>query len=84
LAERQDLNPAIVLVGILAGVEDDGFLQSRSEPVLQKAQAVQVFAADASSGLELEGYYLAIVAFEHEVYLVTRLGPEMSGRYGGV
>lgn len=41
LTERQDQSPILVAVGILAGVEDDGFLQAGAESFFQDAQAVR-------------------------------------------
>jgi hypothetical protein len=56
-------------VGVLACIEDDGFLQAGTEPILQEAEAAQVFTTDAGARLDLE----AVVAFEDEVYFVPRL-----------
>jgi hypothetical protein len=70
LAERQDPGPVFVTVGVLACVEDDGFLPAGTEPILQEAEAAQVFATDAGARLDLEADDLAVVAFEDEVYLL--------------
>ena len=73
LTERQDPGPILKAVGILAGIEDDGFLQAGAESLFQEAQAVQVFTANAGSCLDLEADDLAVVALEDEVYLVAAL-----------
>jgi hypothetical protein len=70
-----------VLVRVLAGVEDDGFLQARAEPFFQQAEAAEAFAADAGACLDLERDDLAVVAFKYEVYLVAGLCPEVAGCY---
>jgi hypothetical protein len=84
LAERQDPGPAFVAIGVLACIEDDGFLPAGTEPVLQEAEAAQVFTADAGARLDLEADDLAVVAFEDEVYFVTRFGADVASRYRGV
>ena len=84
MTERQDPGPVLVAVGILAGIEDDGFLQAGAESLFQEAQAVQVFAANAGSCLDLEGDDLAVVALEDEVYFVAALGPEVPDSDRGV
>lgn len=52
-------------------------MQTGAESLFQEAQAVQVFAANAGSRLDLEGDDLAVVALEDEVYFVAALGPEV-------
>jgi hypothetical protein len=84
LTERQDPGPILMAVGILAGKEDDRFLQAGAESLFQEAQAVQIFAANAGSRLDLEGDDLAVIALEDEVYFVAALGPEVPDSYRGV
>jgi len=73
-----------VPVSVLTAVEDDGFLQPRAKPVFQETKAAQVFTADAGACFDLEGDYLAVVAFEDEVYLVARLRAKVADRYRSV
>ncbi len=68
----------------MTGIEDDGFLQAGAESLPQKAQAVQVFAANAGPCLDLEGDDLAVVALEDKIYFVAALGPEVPDSYRGV
>ena len=65
-------------VGVLAGVKDDGFLQTRAEALFKQAEPAQVFAADAGAGLDLEGGYLTVVALKHKVHLIARLSAEVA------
>jgi hypothetical protein len=73
-----------VPVSVLTAVEDDGFLQPRAKPVFQETKAAQVFTADAGACFDLEGDYLAVVAFKDEVYLVARLRAKVADRYRSV
>lgn len=81
LAERQDSDPAIKPICVLAGIQDDGLLQPRPEAVLQEPESAQVFAADTGASLDLEGNNLAVVALKHEIHLLARFATEVSGRH---
>ena len=64
---------------MFAGVQDDRFLQLRAEAFFKLAEAAEVFGADPGACLDLDGDYLAVVAFEHEVDFITGFGAEVPG-----
>jgi hypothetical protein len=58
LAQRNHLDPAIRPVCVLAGVQDDGFVQARAEPVFQETKITQILAADAGTGFDVTRSFL--------------------------
>jgi hypothetical protein len=70
----------------LAGVQNDCGDQIGIDPRAQSPNPGQVRTVDAGSGLDLERDDSAVVAFEDQVDLVTRLPPLQlagSGRFLG-
>jgi len=47
---------------VLAGVQDDSFLQPGAEALFELAETVEVLAADPGACLDLNGDYLTVVA----------------------